>query len=73
MLLVFGQPLDPLDLLRKHLDVMSVDWRNDKNHYSKVILSINEHLSSLDKCITDFINIQDLLMLVVMPMTTTII
>ena len=26
----------------------------------KTILSINEHLSSLDKCITNFINIQDL-------------
>ena len=58
--LVFGQPLDLLDLLRKHLDVMSDDWRNDQNRYSKAILSINEHLSSLDKCITDYINIQDL-------------
>ena len=59
-LLVFGQPLDPLDLLRKHLDVMSDDWRVDENRYSKAILSINEHLSSLDKCITDFFDIQDL-------------
>ena len=57
---MFGQPLDPLDLLRKYLDVMSDDWRNDENRYSIAILSINEHLSSLDKCITDFINIQDL-------------
>ena len=57
---MFGQPLDPLDLLRNHLNVMSDDWRNDEIRYSKAILSINEHLSSLNKCITDFINIQDL-------------
>ena len=36
------------------------DWRNDQNRYSKAILSINEHLSSLDKCITHFIDIQHL-------------
>ena len=28
-LLVFGQPLDPLDLLRKHLDVMFDDWHSN--------------------------------------------
>ena len=59
-LLVFGQPLHLLDLLKKHLDVRSDDWRNDENRYSKAILSINEHLSSLNKCITDFVNIPDL-------------
>ena len=46
---MFGQPLNPLDLLRRHLDAMSDDWRNDENRYSKVILSIDEHLSSLNK------------------------
>ena len=60
MLLGFGQPLDLLDLLRKYFDVMSDDWRNDQNRYSKVILSIDKHLSSLDKCITDFFDIQNL-------------
>jgi len=60
MLLVFGQPLDPLGLLRRHLDAMSDDWRNDQNRYSKAILSIDEHLSSSDKRIVDFFDIQDL-------------
>ena len=45
-LLVFGQPLDPLNLLRTYLDAMSDDWRNDQNHYCKAILSIEEYLSS---------------------------
>ena len=27
---VFGQPLDPLSLLKTHLDAMSDDWRNDQ-------------------------------------------
>ena len=52
---MFGQPLDPHDLLRKHLDVMSDDWGNDENCYSKAVLSIDEHLSYLDKCITIFL------------------
>jgi hypothetical protein len=59
-LLVFGQPLDPLDWIRKHLDVKSGDWYNNQNHYNKAILSINEHLLSLDNNITDFFDIQDL-------------
>ncbi|XP_024392361.1 uncharacterized protein [Physcomitrium patens] len=59
-LLVFGQPLDPLSLLKTHLDAMSDDWRNDQNRYCKVILSIEEYLSSSDKHLTDFFNIEEL-------------
>ena len=59
-LLVFGQPLDPLGLLRRHIDAMSDDLRNHQNRYSKVILSINEHLSFNDKRLEDFFDIQDL-------------
>ncbi|XP_024368015.2 uncharacterized protein [Physcomitrium patens] len=59
-LLVFGQPLDPLSLLKTHLDAMSDDWHNDQNRYCKAILSIEEYLSSSDKHLTDFFNIEEL-------------
>ena len=59
-LLVFGQPLDPLSLLKTHLDAMSDDWRNDQNRYCKAILSIEEYLSSSNKRLTDFFNIEEL-------------
>ena len=59
-LLVFGQPLDTLCLMKTHLDAMSDDWRNDQNHYCKAILSIEEYLSSSNKRITDFFNIKEL-------------
>nr|PNR35899.1 hypothetical protein PHYPA_021749 [Physcomitrium patens] len=59
-LLVFGQTLDPLSLLKTHLDAMSDDWRNDQNCYCKAIFSIEEYLSSSDKHLTDFFNIEEL-------------
>jgi hypothetical protein len=59
-LLVFGQPLDPLSLLKTHIDAMSDDWRNDQNRYCKAILSIEEYLSSSGKHLTDFFNIEEL-------------
>jgi hypothetical protein len=39
---------------------MSDDWRNDQNRYCKAILSIEEYLSSSDKRLTDFFNIEEL-------------
>ena len=57
---MFGQLLDPLSLLRTHLDAMSHDWRNDQNCSCKAILSIEEYLSSSDKRLTDFFNIEEL-------------
>nr|PNR35485.1 hypothetical protein PHYPA_023385 [Physcomitrium patens] len=59
-LLVFGKLLDPLSLLKTHLDAMSDDWRNDQNCYCKAILSIEEYLSSSNKHLTDFFNIEEL-------------
>ncbi|XP_073389622.1 uncharacterized protein [Physcomitrium patens] len=59
-LLVFGQLLDPLSLLKTHLDAMSDDWRNNQNRYYKAILSIEEYLSSSNKHLTDFFNIEEL-------------
>ena len=59
-LLVFGQPLGPLSLLKSHLDAMSDDWCNDPNCYCKAILSIEEYLSSSYKRLTDFFNIEEL-------------
>jgi hypothetical protein len=45
-LLVFGQSLDHLSLLKTHLDAMFDAWRNDQDCYYKGILSIEEYLSS---------------------------
>jgi len=59
-LFVFGQLLDPFGLLGRHLDVIFDDCRIDQNHYSKTILSIDEHLSSSNKYIVDFFDIQDM-------------
>jgi len=53
-LFVFEQLLDSLDLSKRHLAAMFDDWCNDQNRYSKVILSIDEHLSSSNKRIIDF-------------------
>ena len=57
---MFGQPLDSLRLLKSHLDAMSDDWHNDQNRYRKAILSIEEYLSSSNKHLTDFFDIEDL-------------
>jgi len=59
-LLVFGQPLDTLSLLKTHLGAMSDDWCNDQDRYCKAILSIEEYMSSSDKHLTDFFNIEEL-------------
>jgi len=60
MLLVLGKQLDPLGLLRRHLDAMFDNWSNDQNRYSTTILSIDEHLPSSNKRIVNFFDIQDL-------------
>jgi len=57
---MFGQPQDPISLVRRHLDAMSDDWCNDQNHYCKAILCIEEYLSSSDKHLVDFFNIDHL-------------
>jgi len=59
-LLVFGQPLNPLSLLKTHLDAMFDDWCNYQDCYCKAILFMKEYLSSLDKHLTNFFNIKEL-------------